>query len=97
MDINLLNIVGIVILAITGFMFLAIALFAANKIRSRIGGSPMEKIERGVEEAMGEEEASGKPKPSYGAEDCYRDCVKSSVWYPAKQYPSCEEICGLQA
>ena len=97
MDANILNAVGIIILAITGFMFLAIALFAANRIRSRIGGSPLEKIESGVEESTGGKEAAGKPEPSYGAEECYRDCVKSSHWYSEKQYPSCQEVCGLRA
>ena len=96
MDINILNIVGILILAITMFMFLATVLFAANRIRSRMGGSPPENIERGVEEATGDEGADGESKPSYGAEECYRDCVKSSNLYSPKQYPSCEETCGLR-
>jgi len=97
MDANILNAVGIIILAITGFMFLAIALFAASRIRSRIGGSPLERMEGGVEESMGGKDTAAKPEPSYGAEDCYRDCVKSSHWYSEKQYPSCEEACGLRA
>lgn len=97
MDIDILSAVGIVILAITGFMFLAIALFAANRIRSRIGGSPLEKIEGGVEESMSGEEAEGKAKPAYGPDECYSDCVKSSHWYSDKQYPSCAEACGLRA
>jgi len=97
MDANILNAVGIIILAITGFMFLAIALYAASRIRSRFGGSPLGKIESGVEESMGGKGAADKPVPSYAAEDCYRDCVKSSHWYSEKQYPSCEEACGLRA
>ncbi|MBI4964101.1 MAG: hypothetical protein HY913_12550 [Desulfomonile tiedjei] len=97
MDINILNIVGILILAITGFMFLAIALFAANRIRAHIAGSPLEKIERGVEGSMESGEGEAKSESSYGPEQCYRDCVKSSHWFPEKQYPSCEEVCGLRA
>jgi hypothetical protein len=95
MDYNILNIVGILILAVTTFMFLAIVLFAANRIRYRMGGSPLEKIERRVQEATGGEETGGESKPAYGAEDCYRDCVKSSYLVSPKQYPSCQEICGL--
>jgi hypothetical protein len=96
MDYNILNIVGILILAVTTFMFLAIVLFAANRIRYRMGGSPLEKIERGVEQSMGGEEAGGRESNHpYGAEDCYRDCVKSSYLVSPKQYPSCQEICGL--
>jgi hypothetical protein len=96
MDFNILNIVGILILAVTMFMFLAIVLFAANRIRSRMGGSPLEKIERGADESMGSERAGGgESNHPYGAEDCYSDCVKSSYLVSPKQYPSCQEICGL--
>ena len=97
MDINIFSAVGILILAIAMFVFLAVVLFSANRIRSRMGGSPLEKIERGVEASMGGEEAENKAKLSYGPEECYNDCVKSSRWYSEKQYPSCEDACGLRA
>lgn len=96
MDINIFSAMGILILAIAMFVFLAVVLFAANRIRSRMGGSPLENIERGVEESMGDGEAENKPKPSYGPEECYNDCVKTSLYYTEKQYPSCEDACGIR-
>jgi heme/copper-type cytochrome/quinol oxidase subunit 1 len=97
MDINIFSAVGILILAVAMFVFLAVVLFSANKIRSRMGGSPLENIERGVEASMGGEEEENKAKPSYGSQECYNDCVKRSLYYTEKQYPSCEDACGLRA
>ena len=82
MDINTLAFVVILVLAVSGFIFLAWTLMAARKL-SKGEGSPFGG------------KVNGRPVPEPTTpEDCYDACMKKSGWASSQAY-LCSVTCDL--
>jgi hypothetical protein len=83
MEANLLVVIGVLALAITGFISLAVTLFAVSEsLEGRQSSLFMN--------SPGKRD-SGLPLP-HG--ECYDHCIKESHWDPAHA-PACSLACGL--
>jgi hypothetical protein len=82
MDINTLAFVVILVLAVSGFIFLAWTLMAVRKSLSKGEGSPF-----GAK-------VNGRPVPEPTTpEDCYDECMKKSGWASSQAHP-CSIMCN---
>jgi hypothetical protein len=83
MEANLLVIIGVLALAITGFISLAVTMLAVSE--------SLEKRHPSLFLDFPDSRYSGFPLP-HG--ECYDHCMKESHWDPA-QVPACSSACGL--
>ena len=83
MDINMLALGVILVLAVSGFIFLAWTLMAVWKSLSKRKGS------------LFSSKVNGQPIPEpMTPEDCYDECMKKSGWASSQAHP-CSITCNL--
>ncbi len=83
MEANLLVIIGVLVLAITGFIFLAVTLLAVSE--------SLEKRQPSLFQGFSRSRGTGFPLP-HG--ECYDDCMNEAHWDPA-HVSECISACGL--
>jgi hypothetical protein len=83
MDLNTLALIVILVLALSGFIFLARTMIAARKSLSKRKGS------------LFGAKVNGRPIPEPTTpEDCYDECMKKSGWASSQAHP-CSIMCNL--
>ncbi len=83
MDTNMLALIVILVLAVSGFIFLAWTLMAVRKSLSKRKGS------------LFSGKVNGQPIPEpMTPEDCYDECMKKSGWASSQAHP-CSITCNL--
>ena len=83
MELDLLAVIGILVLAITGFISLAVTLLAVS--------DSLEKRHPSLFQDFSGSRSSGFPLP-HG--ECYDQCMAESHWGPAHMH-ACSSACGL--
>lgn len=87
MDVNIFTITGLIFLIVVGFFVIGAVLFGIEKLIER---------RRAMRRDLTRSSAiSGEEAGTYGPEECYRDCTRTSYPYSEREYPSCAEACGL--
>ncbi len=83
MEINILIVIVILVLAVSGFVFLARTAIVIRKSLSKTKGS------------LFSDKVNGAPKPQrMTPKDCYDECMKKSAWASSQAHP-CSILCNL--